>query len=91
MRDHIGECSDNLLLGSEIGTLLELEVTDGTRQRQVAVDSAEVDEATSGTDSGLFSYMGSVEHELQQLRGLTFVLWLVVERQRLRSTFHTKD
>jgi len=53
--DHIRECSNNLLLGSEVGTLLELEVADGTRQGQVAVDSAEIDEPTGSTDSGLFT------------------------------------
>jgi len=55
VRDYIRVCSDNLLLGSEIGTLLELEVANGTRQCQIAVDSAEIDEATRSTDSGLFA------------------------------------
>lgn len=48
----VRERSHYLLLGREIGALLELEVTDGTRQCQVAVDASKVDKASCGLDAG---------------------------------------
>jgi len=53
--DHIWERSDYLLLRRKVDTLLELEVTDSTRQCQIAIDSAEIDEATCSTDSGFLA------------------------------------
>lgn len=52
---NIGECCDNLVLGRELSTLLEFEITDGTRQSQVAIDTTKVDETTSGSDSVSFA------------------------------------
>ncbi len=53
--DDIGIGRDNLLLGGELGALLELEVSDGSREGQVSVDAAKVDKATSSRDSRLFT------------------------------------
>jgi hypothetical protein len=52
---HIGVCGDDLLLGGELGALLEFEVTDSTGQSEVAIDTAEVDEATSSADTSLLA------------------------------------
>jgi hypothetical protein len=49
----IGEGSNYLLLGREIGALLELKVTYRTRQGKVAVYTAKVDETASGLDTRL--------------------------------------
>jgi hypothetical protein len=40
-----------LLLGREVGALLELEVSDSSRQGEIAVDTTEIDEASSGLDT----------------------------------------
>lgn len=45
MSCNVGISSDDLLLGAQIGALLEFEITKGARERKVAVDSAVVDEA----------------------------------------------
>lgn len=55
MSHNIWVCGHNLLFRSKIGALLEFKVTDGTRQCQVAVDSAEVDKSASSTNSGFFA------------------------------------
>jgi hypothetical protein len=52
----IGVGCDNLVLWRKVGTLLELEVANGTGQGEVAVDTAKVDEATSGSDTVLLAY-----------------------------------
>jgi hypothetical protein len=52
----IGECSDDLLLRGKIGALLELEVTYRAGQGEVAVDTAKIDEASCGLDTGLFGW-----------------------------------
>lgn len=70
----VGECRDNLLFGRQVGALLELKVSDGPAQREVAVDSTEIDKATCRADP----------------RFLAFVLRLVVERQRFRSAFNSE-
>ncbi|KAG9385355.1 Protein phosphatase 2C isoform gamma [Pyrenophora tritici-repentis] len=46
--------SDYLLLGWEVGALLELKIAYRARQRKVAVDTAKVDEAASCLDACLF-------------------------------------
>jgi hypothetical protein len=51
----VGESSDDLRLGGQLCALLELEVSNGARKRQVSVDPAEVDKAASGSDSRFFS------------------------------------
>lgn len=83
---HIGESCDDLLFGGEVGALLEFKVADGTRQGQVAVDSAKIDESASSANSGLFAYMTLVSQVPAMASSvLTFVLRLVVKGQRLRS------
>lgn len=67
MNRHIWVCGDDLLFGGKLGALLEFEVTDGTGQGKVAVDTTEIDKATSSADTGL----------------LALILGLVVERERL--------
>lgn len=52
----IGVGCDNLVLWGKVGTLLELEVANGTGQGEVAVDTTKVDEATSGSDTVLLAY-----------------------------------
>ena len=51
----IGEGGDDLVLGGELGALLELEVADGARQGQVAIDTAKVDETACCCDTVLLS------------------------------------
>ena len=58
MNGHIGVCGDNLLFGGKLGALLEFKVTDGAGQGEVTIDTAEVDEATSGADTGLLACEG---------------------------------
>lgn len=53
---HIGESSDNLLLGGKLGALLEFEVTDGSGEGKVAVNTTKVDEAAGGTNTGFFAW-----------------------------------
>lgn len=55
MHCHIGVGSHDLLFGGQLGALLELKVTDGSGQSEVAVYTAKVDEATGGTDTGLLA------------------------------------
>lgn len=52
----VGVGSHNLLLGSKFGALLEFEVADGSGESEVAVDSSEIDKATSGSDSCLLAW-----------------------------------
>lgn len=56
MHGHVGVCSDNLLLGRQLGALLEFEITNGPRQGQVAIDTAKVNEAASGADTSFLAY-----------------------------------
>jgi hypothetical protein len=49
----IRERSNYLLLGGKVGALLELKVTDCTRQGKVAVHATKVDKATCGLDTRL--------------------------------------
>jgi len=72
---HVGESSDDLLLRWEVCALLELKVTDSSAEGKVAVDSAEVDEATGCADAGL----------------LALVLGLVVEGERLCAALDAED
>lgn len=62
MHCHIGVGSDDLLLGGKLGALLELKVTNGAGQGEVTVDTAEVDEATRGTNSGLLACSGELAY-----------------------------
>ena len=51
---------DNLLLRREIRTLLELEITNGTREGKIAIDSSEIDESSCCADSCLLACGASV-------------------------------
>ena len=55
MHSDVGIGSDDLLLRRQLGALLELEVTNGPRQGQVAVDTAKVNETTSSADTGFLA------------------------------------
>lgn len=52
---HVGESSDDLLLGRKVGALLELEVANGSAQCEIAVDPPKVDEATCSTNACLLA------------------------------------
>lgn len=62
---HIGECGHNLLLGGQLGALLELEVTNGTGQGEIAIDTSEVDEATRGANTCLLAYGVGISKALE--------------------------
>jgi hypothetical protein len=49
----IGVSGDNLVLGRQLGTLLELKVTNGAREGKVSIHSAKIDKATGSCDSVL--------------------------------------
>jgi hypothetical protein len=57
----VGERGDYLLLGRKVGTLLEFEVAYRTRQGEVAVHAAEIDEATCGLDTSFLGFALSAE------------------------------
>lgn len=59
MSDHVGERCNDLLFGSQVGTFLELEITNCAGKCQVAIDPAKVDEASSCADSCLLAYRWS--------------------------------
>lgn len=95
---HIGESGDNLLLGGQFGALLELEVTNGSRESKVAVDTAKVDKAAGGTDTSLLA-LGDISKVIQKRKGcnwtwnsdqLTLVLGLVVKREGLSAALNTE-
>ncbi len=48
--------SNNLLFRRKFGAFLELEVPNGTRQGEIAIDTAEVNEATCGANSSFLAY-----------------------------------
>lgn len=48
---NIREGGDDLVLGGQLGALLELKVTNSARKSEVTIDSTEIDEATCGGDS----------------------------------------
>jgi hypothetical protein len=52
----IRECGDDLLLRGKVRAFLELEVTYCAGQGEVAVDTAKVDEASCGLDTGLLGW-----------------------------------
>lgn len=55
MYHNVGVGGHNLLLGSKLGALLELEVANGSGESKVAVDPSKIDEATGGGDSCLLA------------------------------------
>ena len=91
MGHHIWECRHNLLFGGQVCTLLELKVANGAGQSKVAIDTAKINEATSCDYSCLFTckQLADVEPGIQIWR--TFVLRLVVKRQRFRPTFDAQN
>ena len=60
----VGESGDDLLLRGQIGALLEFEITNGTREGEVAIDTAKVDETTGGADTSLLAYCGGLAEAL---------------------------
>ena len=72
---HVGERSDDLLLRREVCTLLEFKVTDSSAEREVAVHTAKVDEATCSANASL----------------LALILGLVVEGERLSAALDAED
>ena len=54
--DHVGESSHDLLFRREVGALLEFKITNGARERKVAVDTAKVDEASGCSYACLYAY-----------------------------------
>lgn len=72
---HIWESCNDLLFRRKVCALLEFKIAKRSAQSQVAVDTSEVDESTSSTDTGLFA----------------LILWLVVERKWFRTTLNSKD
>lgn len=52
----IGECGDDLLLRGKVRALLELKVTYRAGQGEVAVDTAKVDKASCGLDTGFLGW-----------------------------------
>lgn len=47
---------DDLVLGRELSAFLELKIANSTRESEVAVDTAKVDETTRSGDPVLFGY-----------------------------------
>ena len=83
---------DDLSLWGKIGALLEFKVSNRPRQRQIAVDSAKVDKAASRCDSSLLScrYVNTVLPKALLILH-TFILGLVVKRQRFRSSLDAQN
>lgn len=75
MHGNIREGRDNLLFWRQICAFLELKIADSSAERKVAIDSAKVDESTCSLYPCFFA----------------LILWLVVERKRLRAAFDTED
>lgn len=62
VHSHVRVGSHDLLLGRELGALLEFKVTNGTGQSEVAVDTAKVDETARSTNASLFACRESAGH-----------------------------
>ena len=75
MDGHVGERSDDLLLRREVFALLELKVTNSSAEREVAVHTTKVDEATCSANASL----------------LALILGLVVEGERLSAALDAED
>jgi hypothetical protein len=59
VRDDLRVGRDDLRLGREAVVLLELKVANGARERQVAVDTAKLDEAAGGDDARVLACAAS--------------------------------
>lgn len=66
VNSHVGESGDNLLLRGQFGALLELEVTNGSRESKVSVDTAKVDKAAGGTNTSLLA-LGDINKVLREM------------------------
>ena len=62
VHNNVGIGRHYLLLWRKLGALFELEVPNGTRQSEIAVDSTKVDETASSCDSGLFTCGEEMTH-----------------------------
>jgi hypothetical protein len=56
MRSYIRVGCDDLLLRGEVGALLELKVSNGSRKSKIPIDSTKINEPTSGAYSRLFAW-----------------------------------
>lgn len=55
MNNDVGVCGNDLLLGSKLCALLEFEITNGSREGQVAIDTSEIDETAGSGNSCLLT------------------------------------
>ena len=54
--DHnIGVCGNDLLLGCQLGALLELKIANSSRESQISVHATKVDETASSSDTSLLA------------------------------------
>ena len=92
VRYNIGKSCNNLLFRCQVGTLLELEISDSSRQRQITIDTSKVDEAASSTDSGLLACNKSAMCWMERVaKRHTFVLWLVIKRKWFGPSFYAEN
>lgn len=82
--------SDDLLLWCKLSTFLELEVANSSRQSQIAINAPEINKPSSRRNpSFLACTMINPGISIPQEADHTFILGLMIERQRLRSPFNT--
>lgn len=55
MNSDVWESGDNLLLGCKLGALLELKITNSSRQSKVTIDATKVNKASSSGNTGLLA------------------------------------
>ena len=75
----IWEGSDYLLLGRQIVTLLELEITYRAGQGKISIHAAKVDKTTSSLDTCFFGYVALADDFITRGKAHTFVLGFVIE------------
>jgi hypothetical protein len=51
MLGDVGVCGNDLLFWRKFCRLLELEIANGSREREVSIDTTKVDESTSSSDT----------------------------------------
>ena len=93
VNSHVGVSGNDLLLRRKVGALLELEITDGTGEGEVAIDTTEIDKAAGGANSCLLTCLkvSMLRNSKIENPRRTLVLRLVVKGERLRSALNTKD
>jgi len=52
---NVGECGHDLLFRRELGALLELEISNGSRESEISVDAAKVDKTTGSRNARLLA------------------------------------